>query len=772
MARPLSHESGRAQAIAATVALLGAGLAALAPTVPAHALSGTTFDAGDGNLVVEGAETDWASFAAAIRCTPPRAGCAVDRPTGATDDALGQGAKDDDTTVQVVTGGVPNNKSDLARAYVAGETVGEDTFLYLGWVRNNTLGTANFSIELNQVAQTETPEPGPPYTINRTAGDLLVLYDFASGGKAEKVELGLSEWVTTGDPRQVCQANNTVPCWGQVRDLDAAGVAAGSINTSPVTDSLFPEPGGGAVLTELTFGEAAVNLTKAGVLGACKGFASAMIRSRSSDAFNAELKDFIIPARIDLHAPVEVTNWGSNGAAMTARVFDSQLMNPARDLGPEAASSQTGAGSNESSDSLGSIDVPAQDLADDGNPVTPAPPKKGGIVHTDLLAASAKSVVDRPGAITTQTSAATAAGVNILAGTVTADVVMSVAMTDATVNHATPDTDFSGLKNVRIDVDGNPDTPPLAMNNVAPNTRIDLSPAAFGPGSYVELRREHLATHFPAPGTPIGEQVRFAADVVEITGLHLHVTDRTTDTLLSDDGDVTTDVLISSATAHSESQGILCKAVQAVEGNATVLRGNVGDLAGATVGHVAIAEGGGASHQELEGFTLGDPPLARLGVSTSHSEGSWSESASTANSLAQVANLCVDLDGSAGCEISAEAVTSQVNSTATAADRTSTGFASFLGLSILGHMVNPQPGLIQQIPGLGVVAVDERACDAGNLTGDTCTTADGTRTAMTVRALHIVVNEPLPQPNPLGLRLGSELVIADAHSGATFVAPN
>ncbi len=752
------------------IGAVAAVLAAVVPSTPAHALTGSTFEEADGNLVVnQSSRRDWSSFASKINCTPPHAGCAVDLPTGQGDDSLGMGSKDDDATVQVVNGSIPNTKSDLARFYVANETVGKDVFVYLGWVRNNTVGTANFSIELNQIASTGRPTPGSSYTIRRTPGDLLVLFDFASGGKINKVELGLARWVTSGNPKVVCQANSATPCWGKVTDLDAAGIANGSINKTATADAIFPEPSGGAALPIGTFGEAAVNLTKAGVLAPCTGFGSAMIRSRSSNAFNAELKDFITPALVSVTVPTDVSQWSSRGKAVTATVFDSQLVSPAKDLGPTASSTQTGPvpGRDSQTASLGTIDLPTTDQA--GTAVSPGL-KKGAVLHADLLAANATSIVDASVPITSQSSSAQVVGLNVLNGTVTADVVSAFGLTQANGLGAIPGTGFSGLKNLKIDVDGPGGSAPLAMNNVAPNTRVDLSAVAFGAGSYVELRREVLTTSYPAPGTPLGTPVTFAADVVEASMVHVHVTDRTPDGLLSDDGDVTTDVLLASANAHSQANGILCTAVQAVEGNATVLRSNVGNLLGASVGHVEIPAGGGAAHQELEGLTAGSPALVTGGVSSSDTTGSWSSTASTATSQAKVAGLCVDLDGLAGCEISADAILSSVSSNASTASRTSSGGAIFVNLSILGQPVNPQPGLVQQIPGLGLVAVNELTCDAGTLNGNVCTTASGSRTAMTVRALHIVINELLPQPNPLGLQLGSEIVISEAHSGATFVA--
>jgi hypothetical protein len=62
-----------------------------------------------------------------------------------------------------------------------------------------------------------------------------------------------------------------------------------------VTDPIAPD-----ALRQLsvrTFGEAVINLTAAGIVGAdpCLPFSSAYLKSRSSDSFTAALKDFIAP---------------------------------------------------------------------------------------------------------------------------------------------------------------------------------------------------------------------------------------------------------------------------------------------------------------------------------------------------------------------------------------------------------------------------------------------------------------------------------------------
>jgi hypothetical protein len=755
----------RRSAARGAVAALATTLLALAvPSGPALAVAGSTFEETDGNQVVDHGGTDWASFASSINCAPPFADCGIDLATGGGDDSFGQGSKDDQSTLSVVDGSIPNNKSDLARLYAASESRGGHSYLYLGWVRNNTLGTANFSIELNKVANTAVPQVGRPYTIQRTAGDLLVLYDFAQGGKADSFQLRLSRWVTSGAPRTVCQANSTVPCWGKAIDITKAKFANGSINKVAITDKLYPEPSGGPAngLPALTFGEAAVDLTAAGVAtNGCAGFGSAMIRSRASASFDSELKDFIAPARVAVGGTgqTDTTGWSSDGSAVTDSVFDSQLVNPSTTLGTSAQSS----GTSSESHSVLDLDVPPSDTGGVA---------QGGILHADLLTASAASSLTAD--TTSQTSVARVAGVNVLDGLVTASVIEADGLTTANASGATPSTGFSGLKDLKVDLDGKGGNPPVAMNNVAPNTRIDLSPSIFGEGSFIEIRGQQLSTTYPAPGTPLGSSVTYDARVNPVTMIHVHVTDRTPDPILPifDDGDVTTDVVLASAKAHSHSAGILCQAAQAVDGHATVLRGNVGNLVGASLGNAALPAGGGggADHQGLDSLNVG-PGVVTAGVSTSDTSGGWGATSSDATSQARVAGLCIQLIAGGACEIGADVLESHVSSQGTPTSWSSTGGSSFVNLTIMGTSVPVGAPLVQDIPGIGKVAINELVCGDGNPPpsgSSTCSTA-GPSSAMTVRALHVVITELLPA-NPLGLKLGSEIVVSESYSGATFVA--
>ena len=271
-------------------------------------LPGSTFEGSDGNLLVDTTgKTDWCNQPLTFSGTCPTGSLVpgfvkgIDLPSGTGDNAFGQGTKEDNSNVTVVTGSIPPNKNDLTRFYQGSEFVGGSNFLYLGWERAVNIGNANLDFEISQHATTGfTASTTGPVTLNRTAGDLLVTYDFSGSGSPT---LGLLRWVMSGATSQ-CFSSNTLPCWGNRVDLSAAGDAEGAVNSGNVTDPIAPNAP--RTLSTGLFGEAAINLTAAGVFPAntCTAFGSTFLKSRSSSSFTAEIKDFIAPV------PVNISNCG------------------------------------------------------------------------------------------------------------------------------------------------------------------------------------------------------------------------------------------------------------------------------------------------------------------------------------------------------------------------------------------------------------------------------------------------------------------------------
>jgi hypothetical protein len=293
-----NHTRGRrwtaALATLAAAGVCGLTLAHIAPVAASATLAGSTFEGGDGNLTPDTtSNTDWSNVAGL--------NTGIDLPSGSADNAFGQGTKEDNPAVTVVNGSIPPNKSDLTRFYEASEFANGSNFLYLAWERSNVLGSANMDFEINQHPTAGfTGSTTGPVTLNRTAGDMLVTYDFTNGGSTPV--LGLLRWVTSG-PTSQCFSSSSLPCWGNHMSLNS-GDSQGAINTVGVVD---PLQAGSPTLPAFTFGETAINLTAAGVFpsGTCEAFGSAFVKSRSSTSFSAEVKDFIAPI------PVSISNCGT-----------------------------------------------------------------------------------------------------------------------------------------------------------------------------------------------------------------------------------------------------------------------------------------------------------------------------------------------------------------------------------------------------------------------------------------------------------------------------
>jgi hypothetical protein len=300
-------------------------------TIAVSALTGNAFEGADGNLT-PGTGTDWSSASVGIDCVAsPKVGCAIDKPTGQTDDSFGNGTAENDPVPTVTDGSIPNNKSDLTRFYVATTKGGGKDFLNLAWERvQEPSGTTNMDFEFNQSAALSSNGVTPV----RTAGDLLIKYDLSQGGT--NPVLGRQTWITTGaDPGALCEAGNKLPCWAKVVPLSGA-VAEGSVNPGSVTDPI--NPGAPRSLSARTFGEASINLTDVGLFpaGSCVNFGSAYLKSRSSDSFTAAVKDFIAPIRVSVTncGRINIHKQDDAGAPLAGAGFT--LFNDAAPLGGSA----------------------------------------------------------------------------------------------------------------------------------------------------------------------------------------------------------------------------------------------------------------------------------------------------------------------------------------------------------------------------------------------------------------------------------------------------
>jgi Prealbumin-like fold domain len=269
------HRRRRIGIFAALVAV-AAGLV-FALTASTASLPGSNFEIdASSNLKVDNPapSIDWASVSEARQ---------NDLPTGANDDSYSGGAKEDDACPTTTTGSIPNNKSDLLTfgAYVEPEANGPG-FLNLFWRRvNDPSGTTLMDFELNHSGV------ACANGVNRvrTVGDLLLEYSIDQGGAVATITA--REWSGSA--------------WGPKTAIP--NQALGTINQTPIpaaeSDGLSSTP-----VAARTFGEMQLDLDFIFDEGKCESFGSAFVKSRSSDSFTSQLKDFIRPV------PVNITNCG------------------------------------------------------------------------------------------------------------------------------------------------------------------------------------------------------------------------------------------------------------------------------------------------------------------------------------------------------------------------------------------------------------------------------------------------------------------------------
>jgi hypothetical protein len=211
---------------------------------------------------------------------------ATDLATGQNDDSYRGGVKEDTTCPGETTGSIPNNKSDLLTFHVNEEagTGSHPGFLNLAWSRvSDPSGTTLMDFEFNQSEETCSGSPNKV----RTEGDLLIEYAIDQGGA--RAEISGRFW--------------TGSAWGPSVDLDdGTGCGGGPCAVGTINNSVIPDTESDGLGTKQprTFGEAQIDLRLIFQPDSCTSFGSAMLKSRSSDSFTSQLKDFIRPIDINL----------------------------------------------------------------------------------------------------------------------------------------------------------------------------------------------------------------------------------------------------------------------------------------------------------------------------------------------------------------------------------------------------------------------------------------------------------------------------------------
>lgn len=265
--------------------------------------NGSGFEDADANLAVDTPGcTDWNSFAPVTwnGAAPYQTASgsangfafagATDAVNSKGDTKYSGGVKQADECPATDQGNV-NFKSDLARIYVAG-TIGANghEYLDLAWIRG-PLHTVQADVHVGfEINQSSTPCANNDGFVQRTTGDILLIYNFQSGSAS----ISMATW-TAGVG------------WSAETPLDAAVAEAAVFNVNgTVADDL--KPAGAPNPATQEFGEAGIDLTAAGVgLGrvkgrACERFANVFGETRTSgNSTNAQMEDFAGPAAFDLN---------------------------------------------------------------------------------------------------------------------------------------------------------------------------------------------------------------------------------------------------------------------------------------------------------------------------------------------------------------------------------------------------------------------------------------------------------------------------------------
>lgn len=258
------------------------------------------------------------------------------------------------------------------------------------------------------------------------------------------------------------------------------------------------------------------------------------------------------------------------------------------------------------------------------------PDEEEPIVTAQLLAGRVDLDVDGPedGLEAEAWSNAKLAHVNILQGTVTADVVRGFAYARTDVRSARTHTDASTI--VNLNVAG------VLITDISPGANITLPDNLFGVGSYVSVYERIDTSMPPTPDSPF-----YVADVW-VRMLHVHITRMP---LLG-----MVDVIVSEVHSRAVSPTPFCGVAQTVEAGGYTARIREGvEHPGILIGEQHIGITGGSAHQQLLGQYVdlligGD---VHVNVTEVDAEGKINAGVSSdSRAMSQILHLCIRLDAS------------------------------------------------------------------------------------------------------------------------------
>ncbi|MHB1260947.1 MAG: choice-of-anchor P family protein [Thermoplasmatota archaeon] len=276
-------------------------------------------------------------------------------------------------------------------------------------------------------------------------------------------------------------------------------------------------------------------------------------------------------------------------------------------------------------------------------------------------------------------SQATVVDLNILNGTITADLIKGWANAEAEVNRAetrTVDSDIVGLQ-----------VGDLADFEVAPGAQVmlpEVTEVAVGPGSFVKTYIREDASRFPGNGS-----ILYVGDTT-VTMLHVYLAN------VLDLG--TVEIIVSKAHAHAEVPTPFCGSVQAVKAAAYVsrIRPEIDSSTSILVGEQHVGVVGGRGHEQLVGTQAPVGHDSVFEVNNTETEVSGYVTAgleSRSYAMSKVLGLCIREDGTVeegntedygDCFIGATAIRAESNSVANATGAISWGAVTIVGLTVAG----------------------------------------------------------------------------------------
>lgn len=296
--------------LVAVAAFLAFAPAAFAGTVPSSSTplsGGSTFQGGDGNQDDEAPYVDWQG----LNASPSRV---VHNEDNNAQDAAFEGGKKllepEDWAFTTEAGGVNPGKNNILDAFsavdqpapAAGQTA--NTFLYLGFTREDGTGTAALTFELNRDGRLWNN--GHANIPCRTTGDLLIVTE-PHGTSDDHVDIVLYEWRTArADAATGCAETGTIHPLATI----PAGSAQGRVNPAAITSRLPGFYASGTSIPARDFSEVALNLTallKLPFRDECFAFTSLWMHSRSSNSETSNMSDYVAPR------PVSVRTCSASG---------------------------------------------------------------------------------------------------------------------------------------------------------------------------------------------------------------------------------------------------------------------------------------------------------------------------------------------------------------------------------------------------------------------------------------------------------------------------